>query len=140
MGKAVFGRGSNVRVIAPSVPITEVQERIVPEIQERIVEKEIIKYVEVPVEKLVHIDRPIEVIKYIDKIIEKQIEVIKEVPVEVIKEIQVIKEVVLHDITGTLAEKANVIAMEKKMKSWRMAAIGFIILNILGGALCLMVR
>jgi len=93
-----------IRVVMQVERIVEVikevpVERIVHE--ERIVEVPVEKYVEVPVEKIVYQDKPVEKIVYQDRVVEVPVDKIVEVPVdrfvdrivEVVKEVPVDREV-----------------------------------------------
>lgn len=96
-----------VVTLAPPPPVERIVEvikevpveRIVHE--ERIVEVPVEKYVEVPVEKIVYQDKPVEKIVYQDRVVEVPVDKIVEVPVdrfvdrivEVVKEVPVDREV-----------------------------------------------
>ena len=91
MGKAIIGG-------KPARSINKVDQQLQP--SPEVVIKEVERIVEVPVEKIVYVDKPVEVIKevFVDKFIEVEkqpIEVVKYIEkiVEVEKPVQVIKEV-----------------------------------------------
>jgi len=88
-----------------------------PRIVEKIVDRpiEVVKFIDRPVEKIVEkrIEIPVEIVKYIDKIIEK--------PIEIIKEKVVVDERRMKEIEGHL----NIVIEENRklkitLEDWRM--------------------
>jgi len=114
MGKVHFGKGNTV--------------------QQQIKYKEIIKYIEVPIEKIITIEKPIEIIKEV--IIEKPIVVTKIELVEVPIEKTVEKIVKVVDITAVLNEREKIIKIKKKLKRSYIALTCMIILTSMIGAFC----
>lgn len=116
-------------------------------------EEEITKFVEdfcppTVREKIVYVDRPVEVIverivteiqeKIVEvPVVEKQTEYITITKIETV-EIPVIKEVerivTVHDIEATLQEKKRVVALEQKVSRYQMVVAALIVLTVILGA------
>lgn len=79
----------------------------------KVIEKEVIKYIEVPVEKVITVVKeiPVEVVKEVKVVEEKLVEVIKEVPVEVVK----IEEKIIEKPVEKLVEIIKEIPTEVKV-------------------------
>lgn len=81
-----------------------------------------VEYITVPaapeyieVEKIVYVDKPVEVIKYVDR------EIIKEVPVEVIKEVEVVRLLESIPLPPEIIEKE--VLVENKLNKYMVAVI-----------------
>lgn len=131
MGKATIGGGSAQtnkleqiqRDNSPIEIIKEIEKIVevpVERIVEKIVEVPVEKIVEKKVKQLVYVDKPIQIIKEVERVVEKPIEVIKEV--EKIVQVEVIKEV-----------QKEVQVIKKIVPKWAMlmAAVEFAIIILL---------
>ena len=138
MGKLNIGPSNSNTSIKQEQPVTITNTII----EERIVEMpvEIIK--EVEVEKIVYVDRPVEIIKEIPIEVIKEVptEIIKtvEVPVEVVKEIEkivyipqeIVKRVNVYDIEALLIERESVRNLKKSNAILRALFITYIVLSL----------
>lgn len=106
------------------------------------------KLVEVPVEKIVHVDREVtkEVIKYIDKIVEVPVEKLVHVEKEVIKEVEkliykevpveVVKETKIIDLSRTFELERQLDSLNKKNKKLKI----MLFVSVAALAVALLVR
>lgn len=96
MGRFTIGleKGYSPKIILNEIPNSSVLES---DISTEVISPEVLESVNIVyVDKIVEIEKPVEVIKYVDRIVEVPVEVIKEVIVEKIVEKEVIQYVDKH--------------------------------------------
>jgi hypothetical protein len=128
MGKMNMGRSDvTVRTArTASVPVVIASE---PEVITKI--EYVDRIVEVPVEKIVMVDRPVETIveRIVEKIVEKIVCIpeIKEVTRFVDRPVEVVREVLVHDIAKLLAEKESVRKLKKSNNILKVGVVALVI-------------
>jgi hypothetical protein len=134
MGKVHFGAQGKKDKAMPQLPkVSEVSPVIITQepiiqIQERIVE--------VPVERIVTIEKPIETI--VERIVEVPVEKIVEVPVERIVEktvyidrpVEVVREFRVHDVEKLLLERERVRLLKRSNAILRVAIITMFVVGL----------
>lgn len=134
MGKVHMGRKNRMNLAAPQIVVpASIAILNDPITVQPIVEPQII-YVdrEVPIEKIITVDRHVDVIKFVDREVEKIVEKVKEVPVEVIRYVdreveRIMYKDVIH-IGPNLELKKTIRHLEKQISITRFALAAAVIL------------